>query len=76
MNLLKFVLPILLMNLGIYILGISFGLDTLRIAFLDTITYYFFIAFAHHHKEGTKSLKVLEEYLILLLIALILLIFN
>lgn len=75
-DLLKFTIPLLILNVGIYIFSSNLGLEVIRIAFLSTITYYFFVAFANHHKDRTNTYKVFEEYLIVFLIAIVFLVFN
>ena len=75
-DLLKLSIPFALMSCGLYALTAHFNLPDLKIAFLNTILYYFLVAFSIHHKEHTKSMKVLEEYIVLVLIAIVLIIFN
>ena len=75
-NLLKIIPIIVFINVIIYFIGKYFGLESLRISFLSSAVIYFFIAYANHSKENTKSLGVIEEYILLFLIALVILIFN
>jgi hypothetical protein len=72
----KIIFPILFVNLGIILLGQTLHIYPIKTAFISTIIYYFFIAYSNHHKENTKSMKVLEEYFVLGCIAIVLLIFN
>jgi hypothetical protein len=72
----KIVFPILFVNIGIVLLGQTLNIYPIKISFISTIIYYFFIAYSNHHKENTKSMKVFEEYFVLGCIAIVLLIFN
>jgi hypothetical protein len=69
-------LAALISNLGFVMVFNALNLITLKLSFISTLMYYFFIAYANHHRENTKSMKVFEEYIVLLLIAIVLLIFN
>lgn len=70
----KYLLPIEILNIGLFLILEYFGISEFKLAFILTIPLYIFIANIHHYKDFTKSLKLYEEYFVLILIFILLLI--
>jgi len=75
-KLFKLILPYIVVNIGLFLLFNSLGVSSIKIAFISTLMYSFYIAYAHSHNENLKTYRIFEEYFVILCISIILLVFN